>query len=948
MKQATWHHLVVSLLVLCLAFSQVATAQSGQGRIVGTVMDSHGSAIPDASIVVRNERTGVERNATSNRAGLYVLTNLPPSEYTIVGKANDLGPAQIEHIPLVLGQERTVDLTLQPATLYQSVTVSSGELVVLDTSSAGMGSNVNEREVASMPINGRQISQLYLLVPGAQTAGGGTFDNIRFSGRANQQNAIRYDGVEGSSIIDSSPGNLNGEVSTGFRLQASLENVQEFRVESSNYPAEFGTGTAGQITVVTKSGSNEYHGDVFEYVRNSAMDARNFFDGKDPSPLRMNQFGGSFGGPILRNKLFFFASYEGLRQRAGVNVIEAVPSAAARARAVASIAPLMAAYPTGGQPTSNPDLDLFRLNTSSKVDEDYGAMRFDYRISDRYSLTARYFRDQGVQSDPLNVTGNRQNITATPQNGLLSFQQIYSPRIINETKIGFNGSKTNLWGTAPSVNGMDLSPVYINFTGSASIAGIGGQGVSGGGASIGGLIRSNSAQNGQGVPYTNYTLTFADTLSWINGNHTLKFGGEYRPVRLYTDRLGGTSYTYSSLDNLLNNKPSISVLGDVSAPNPLHNGATGNRFLKQAFYIGFAQDEWKIRPNFTVTYGLRYEYYSPMHEDRNLFTYFDMTTGTLAGPDKQWYKSSKLNFAPRLAFTWAPTRLKNNTLLRIGAGYYFGPGQTEDQVQPIDSDRVTVSVANAAFPVNSQQIISNFNLNNLSGFQPRVYAPGYTLPEKVLSYTASIQQQLPAGIVLTTAYVGSQGRNLFLRAWTNVVTGVTMNKTTGVGNPVLQYGSKFGQLDYKTSGGTDHYDSLQVGINRRFGKGLTFGGQWTYGHSIGNTGGSNEAQTQTSPFDFSLDHGNNAFDIRHSVNFGAMYELPVGKGRTFLKDAGKGVNAVLGGWELGGVTNYRTGLPIDLTEVRNDIVYQVEQYGRHCRVAGPSCGWNNPHDADHQ
>ena len=189
-------------------------------------------------------------------------------------------------------------------------------------------------------------------------------------------------------------------------------------------------------------------------------------------------------------------------------------------------------------------------------------------------------------------------------------------------------------------------------------------------------------------------------------------------------------------------------------------------------------------------------------------------------------------------------------MLRIGAGYYYGPGQTEDQVQPIDSDRVTVSQTNVGFPGQQPADHLQFDLNNFKGFAPRVYAPGYTLPEKVLSYTASLQQQLPVGTVLTVAYVGSQGRNLFLRSWTNVMTGVTMNPTTGAGSAVLQYGNRFAQMDYKTSGGTDHYDSLQMTVNRRFSQGLTIGSQWTWGHSIGNTGGSNEAQTQTRPLQF--------------------------------------------------------------------------------------------------
>src|SRR5882762_1022697 len=321
-----------------LMFLLVSDAQTDRGLISGTVTDPSGAAIPGATITVKSDRTGDERKTKSNDAGHYSVTNLSPASYSLEAKAPALGPTQYTNIQLTVGQERVLNIVLQPAAITQEVNVSSGELTAIDTSSARIGANVNEREVASLPLNGRQISQLYLIAPGAQTAGGGTFDNIRFSGRSNQQNVIRYDGVSGGSIIDSSPGNLNGESSSSFRLQSSLENVQEFRVESSNYPAEFGTGTGGQISVVTKSGSNALHGGLFEYLRNSNMDARNFFDKTtSPAPLRLNQFGASFGGPLIKEKLFFFSSFEGLRQRGYQNFIEAVPSAAARARAVPSI-----------------------------------------------------------------------------------------------------------------------------------------------------------------------------------------------------------------------------------------------------------------------------------------------------------------------------------------------------------------------------------------------------------------------------------------------------------------------------------------------------------------------------------------------------------------------------------------------------------------------------------
>jgi outer membrane receptor for ferrienterochelin and colicin len=211
-----------------------------------------------------------------------------------------------------VGQEIRRNLELAVSGTSSVVNVESGAIDAINQSDAKIGVNVSEREVSNLPLNGRQVSQLYLLTPGAVNSGSGTYDNIRFSGRSNQQNIVRYDGVEASSIIDASPGNLNGENTSNFRLQNSLENIQEFRVDSSNYPAEYGTGTGGQISVITKSGSNNWHGSLFEYNRNNFFDARNFFTpGSSPDKLRLNQFGGSLGGKIIADKLFFFGSYEG-------------------------------------------------------------------------------------------------------------------------------------------------------------------------------------------------------------------------------------------------------------------------------------------------------------------------------------------------------------------------------------------------------------------------------------------------------------------------------------------------------------------------------------------------------------------------------------------------------------------------------------------------------------
>jgi len=318
-------------IVILLVSSGVALAQSDAGKISGTVKDQNGAIVPGASVTVTNEKTGEERSAKANDDGYFVVPALKASSYRVIAEVSGMS-GKMDHVELSVGQALVLNLAMSAAGVQATVNVVSGEETVANTGSAAMGANVIPREVQGLPLNGRQLSQLYLQAPGSVNSGSGTYGDIRFSGRAVEQNEIRYDGIEGTAIIDTSPGNLNGEVPTPFRLQSSLENVQEFRVDSNNYPAEYGTGTGGQISVVTKSGGKDFHGSVFEYLRNDALDAANFFDNVigSKSKLRLNQFGGSVGGPIIPGKAFFFFSYEGYRLRGGVNAIEAVPGQASR------------------------------------------------------------------------------------------------------------------------------------------------------------------------------------------------------------------------------------------------------------------------------------------------------------------------------------------------------------------------------------------------------------------------------------------------------------------------------------------------------------------------------------------------------------------------------------------------------------------------------------------
>jgi hypothetical protein len=477
----------------------------------------------------------------------------------------------------------------------------------------------------------------------------------------------------------------------------------------------------------------------------------------------------------------------------------------------------------------------------------------------------------------------------------------------------------------------------------------------------GGLIRANSAQNGRGQPYTPYSLSFIDNLNWTRGNHTVKVGGEIRAVRLYTDRQGGITYTFSSINNFLaNSLQSTQFLGDLSAPSPFFNNSTGPALAKQDYYIGYAQDEWKIRPSLTLNYGLRYEFYTPLKEASNRQIYFDITTGVLRDSSGDPYHTSKSNFGPRIAVTWSPNPTGDgffsggHTVLRGGFGIYYGPGQTEDQIQPIESNRISSTLNGGSYPQDPNVIAANFNNNpNNRQYQPRAYAPEYTIPEKIYQYGFSVQQELPYKLVLTAGFVGSQGRNLFLRSianrilpgQTSIVDGTTLPTTFGVVNRTNAGGqviavntirefsivsgtssvlNPYAEIDDKTSGGHDNYKALQLSLGRRFSTGLTLNSQYTFSRSFGNTSGSNEARTAANNAraqrEFDYDDGYNTFDVRHTFNLSALYDLPFGKGKQH--NFGGIGNAIFGGWEIGTILNARSGLPLEIGIVRPDVVIQ--------------------------
>jgi len=938
--------LAIAVAVATIAYVPSAGAQVTEGRFTGTVVDPSGAAVPGAAVVVKSERTGEERTAMSNAQGRYLVTGLKPSVYTIKATLASFAPLQYTGLQLLAAQEFSLDLQLQPAGLSESVTVQ-GEPPSVDLSSARIGVNVGERDVQNLPVNGRQMSQLLLQAPGSLNSGTGTWQDVRFSGRAVEQNAIRYDGVEGSAIIDAAPGNLNGEIPTPFKLQASLENVQEFRIESNSYPAEFGTGTGGQVNVVTKSGTNRPRGSIFEYYRNDALDAPNFFDtaaGLAKSELSQHQFGGSIGGPILKDRAFFFGSYEGYQLKAGINFVEGVPSDAAWARAVPAIAALRPGFLAPNAvilpgASSNPDFDIAQLQGLQDVKENAFSGRVDFRMGSRWSAYGRVFHDQGKSLQPEGVTGRVVDIKDNPTNAVFNLQGIIGSSVQNELKVGYNAAPTNIVGVAPVVNGIDFGAFALNLSGTVANTGIAGQGSSSGIAVPGGLVRANSATNGHAQPYDPYTISLIDGMSTVRGGHYLKAGGELRAIRMSTDRIGGTTYTFANITAFLANQAgTVQYLGDVSAPSPFNNGATGERHVEQEYYVAYAQDEWHFRPNATLNYGLRYDYYTPLREADDLIVKFNIDTGVIDPNTTPLYRSKKNNVQPRVSMTYAP----NHTVFRGGFGIFVGPGQTEDQIQPVESDRISSTLSNGSFPVDPAVLTANFvNNPNNRAYQPRAYANDYTIPERIYQYTASVQQDLGHRYTATAAYMGSQGRNLFLRSVANQIVDVVTNpnptanafvirefsivqrdaagNVTGVQNP-------YAEVDYKTTGGEDTYQAMMLSLSRRAAAGVSLNVQYTLGRSRGNTAGSNEALTAGNNAralaDFAYDNGYNNFDVRHTFNLSLLYPLPYGRGRAFGGDASGVKQLLLGGWDIGGIANARSGLPVDVRIVRPDIVYR--------------------------
>jgi len=841
------------VIVSCAA---TAVAQLDRASLEGTITDPSGAVVPNARVEVVSASTGFKRQVIAGPDGTYTAPLLPVGTYTVVVSHPGFSTTTVTGVRLGVGDKRELDIKL-PMSAVESAVKVEASAIVLNTTDATIGNVITTEQMREIPLNGRHWASLMALAPGAINTGEGNQQSIRFVGRARDDNNWTFDGLDATGVKDP-------RQESALRLVISTDSIAEFRVNSTLYSAESGSGAGGQVNIVSKSGGNDFHGSLFEFFRNDALDARNPFD-ISKQPFRLNQFGGNLGGPIVRNRTFFFANYEGLRQRVSQTFTNETPSAAFRARAASpDIRPLINAYPQGSLHTSNADIDLAQANASQSWSENSATIRVDHRFNDNNSIFARYNVDDGVVVTPRSVIqSDRQNDNFRPSNLVLEYQRIFSPTLINEFRSGFNRSTLHRFTYGP----LPSAVVVANFM----------------------TLNQNNTLVENGTSYSS-----ADNFTINHGAHTIKVGGEIRRahVNVADPGMDAISITYASRQALLDNKvDSVAITGG--------SPVLGTR---KWYSYAFVQDDIRVRSNLTLNLGLRYEYYGVNREVHDLYRVFDLYACHGFCPHgTPWYFPDRNNFDPRVGIAWS----LGKTVIRTGAGVYHGPGQIDDVNAALDNVAERFSLTTVEAPDLSYPITPFLGLARDVGVTPRSLQRDrrdlYTI-----QWGLSIQRELGGRSIGQIGYVGSSGVHLFARQYINNIDPVTKARPL----------PNFGRIDEKRQDGKSNFNALQASLHRRAGSGLILGAEYMWSHSIndGNIGGGEGAQPQIASCR-ACDRGNSAQDIRHTMTANWIYQLPFGRGKRLLNS---GIaSKIFGAWETSGLFTARTGRMLTVTIARS-------------------------------
>lgn len=834
-------HLSRSIFLFAVVCS-IGLAQVDRATLSGTVTDASGATVSEATVAAESKATGFKREVRTAANGTYQLPGLPVGTFTVSVTRTGFTPIKFDDVILAVGQSRVLNAQLTVGAVAAAVEVTAAA-TPLEQTNAEIGSVIGEQQIKNIPLNGRHWASLMALAPGAVNVGEGNQNSIRFFGRPRDDNNWTFDGVDSTGIKDPrQEGNL--------RLVISTDSIAEFRVNSLPFTAEGGVGGGAQINLVSKSGTNEFHGSAFEFLRNSALDARRPFDGANPPPFRLNQFGANLGGPIIKNRTFFYANYEGLLQRLSITRADGlVPSASFRNATPQALRPIINAYPVGNAPGPNANVDRLLATTPERRNEHSGMARVDHRLNDKHSLFFRFAMTDGLISEIRNGLLETRDSNIRPTNVTTQWQQVWTPQLVNETKLGFNRS-------ALTRNDVGRLPEGFTIPGFSTTQ------------ATSYIIEKPSA------------YSIVDNLSWIRGRHTIKAGGEIRRIHLNVGNGPAVTVNYASLNAFLANSMDRVQIGSQL-------DTVG---VRRTFYSGYLQDEFRVNSTLTVNLGFRYELYTVSKDVYGRGRVFDaVRCQGFCANGTPWFFPDHDNFTPRISLAWSPAMFGGKTVIRTGYGRYIGPGQNDDVTAAIDSLPQNFTLTAAEAPTLSYPPTPFLSQLRGQGQTPRSVQRDRKEPESH-QWTLSVQRQLPMNFLAQVAYVGNVGRNQLTRTYVNTLDPITRRRPL----------TAFGQIDEKRFDGNTNFNGLQSSLVRSFSKGWLFQAQYMWGNALSDNSGSGEGGQIQDIACRACDRGSADYDIRHTFTANSVYQLPFARKRWY------------GGWDLSGIFTARTGRPLSV------------------------------------
>jgi Carboxypeptidase regulatory-like domain/TonB dependent receptor-like, beta-barrel/TonB-dependent Receptor Plug Domain len=946
--------LVLGITSVCPVYGQVAGA-----TLSGQVTDASGAVIPHAQVSIKNTATGVTRDVTTDTAGFYSVPNLLPGSYDVSTSAPGFSTQVQTGIILTVGAQQVLNASLQVGQVTQKVLVT-GAAPTVQLASSALSATVNSTTVRELPLNGRSWTDLATLQPGVSaiqtqaqfntgsSRGNRGFGNqVTISGARPQQNNYRLDGISINDYSNGAPGSVLGG-------NLGVDSIQEFSVLTSNYSTEYGRTSGGVINAITRSGTNQFHGDAYEFLRNSALDARNFFDKTTP-PFKRNQFGASAGGPIRKDRTFIFGDYEGIHQSLGLTNLITVPSAAARGGQLCS-------KPTGSPPTCSPtrivvdpmvqkyfplfplpngplkangDTGIYSFAIQQKVSENFFTTRLDHRFSQKDSIFGTYLFDNTPFTTPDNYDNVLTGDQTKRQTFILEEDHTFSPTLVNSLRFGFNRNFVNNATTIGAINPVAADKSLGAVPGLAATQ-----------VSVPGMSTFNGGVGGQSFYYRWNSFQTYDDAFFTRGLHSLKLGVAFEREQL--NELSNSSplgtFTFGSLSAFLTNHPKRFK---AAFPNLLTP-----RGLRQTIFGSYIQDDWRWRPNLTLNLGLRYEMTTvPTEVQGKIANLYNLTDANPHLGNPFFSNPTLRNFEPRIGFAWDPFR-NGETAVRGGFGFF--------DVLPLPYEIMTMVVRAAPFFV----IGNTGNLTPGSFFAGAFGSLGSTTFEEasvehnphrnyVLQWNLNIQRELTPNLTALIGYVGARGIHQPFRSddadivIPNLTSqGYVWPSPVGSGTTLNQH---YGDIRYVNWGGNSFFNALELGVTRRMSHGLQIQGSYTWGKSIDTNSGVVNGDTFSNSitglpwYDLKLARGLSDFNIGRTLVISGTWQVPT------LNSVSGPMARLVNGWELGGIFKGSDGVPFTPTFAATTGdplgLNSSAPWDYPNRLTGPGCGTLiNPRD----